>query len=87
MVERVESVLERTELERTNALVTEAEVADAVLECETAPITNPMPNPVSATTSQDILANPTTTKTLLLLTSGPQFDRIATLVHSKLRNH
>ena len=83
MVEKAESALERTELERINALVIEVEVADTVLEPKTAPITTPMPNLVSATTSQDILATLTIAKTLLLLTSKPQFDRIATPVYSK----
>ena len=37
-----------------------------------------MPNPTTATVSQDIPATPVTAQTLLLLTSTPKFDRIAT---------
>ena len=42
-----------------------------------------MPNLVLATASQDISATLTTAKTLLLLTSGHQFDKTVTPFHSK----
>ena len=40
--------------------------------------TTPMPIPASTTASQQIPATPTTAKTLLLLASGPKFNRTAT---------
>ena len=59
----------------------EAEAIVVLLEPKIAPIITPMPNPVLATTSQDIPATPTIAKTLMLLTSGPQFDKTATQIH------
>ena len=78
MVERVEPTLERSLPKSTNALVTEVEAALAIPVPEAAPPTTPMPILALATTSQDMPGTPTTAKTLLLLTSRPQFDRIAT---------
>ena len=49
---------------------------------ETTPLTSLMPIPASTTTSHDFPTTPTTAKALLLLTSGPQFDRIETLACS-----
>ena len=68
--------------ERTIALVTETEAA-AISEPETGPLTTPMPILASVTTSQDIAATPTTAKTLLLLTFGPQFDKTTTPARSE----
>ena len=80
MVERTDFALERSKPERIIALVTESEAVVAILELETAPITTLMPNPTFAIASQDIPTTPTTAKTLLLLTSGPQVDRTVTLL-------
>ena len=73
MVKRVELASKRIKPERTNALVTKP---------ETTPLTSLMPIPASTTTSHDFPTTPTTAKALLLLTSGPQFDRIETLACS-----
>ena len=83
MVETTELASKRTEPERTLTLVAEAEAAIAIFKPDTASSTTLMPNQATATASQDIPATPTTTHTLLLLTSGPQFDRTATPAHSK----
>ena len=84
MVERNETTIvaaapEKTEIENALALVIDNVVSDH----EAAPTSTPMPNPASTTASQDIPATPTSTKTLLLLTSSPKFNRIATLVGSE----
>ena len=68
--------------ERTITLVTETEAA-VVSKPETTPPTTLMPTLASVTASQDIVATLTTAKILLLLTSGPQFDRTATRTHSE----
>ena len=65
---------ERIETEKALALVTDNVVPDL----KAALTSTPMPNLASVTSSQDIPATPTTAKTLLLLTSGPKFDGIAT---------
>ena len=49
-----------------------------ILEYEVAPLSTPMPHLATATTSQEIPATPIAVQTLLLLTSIPKFDRIAT---------
>ena len=72
MVERVKPAPERSEHERTNLLVIEAEAALAVPIPEAAPPITLMPIPALATASQDMPITPTTSKFLLLLTSGPQ---------------
>ena len=82
MDKRIETVTEaaaseRTKTERTQTLVTETQ-ADVVPTSKAALKSTPMPNPAIATASQDILATPSTAKTLLLLTIGPRFDRVAT---------
>ena len=79
MVERIEAkivatALERTELEKDLALVTNSVVPNP----EATPLTTPMSIPASATTFQEIPATPTTVKTLLLLTFGPKFDKTTT---------
>ena len=76
MVETIEPILERT-----LALTTEAEAVVAISEPETAPHTTPMPN--LAIAPKTFLLPLTTAHTLLLLASGPQFDRTATLARSK----
>ena len=60
----------------------ETKATVVVSEPKTTPPTTPMAMPDLTTTSQDIAAT-LTTKTLLLLTSGPQFDRIATPAYSE----
>ena len=87
MVERAELALERTEPEKTIALVTKPKAALAIFVPKTAPSTTPIPISASATTSQDILATLATVKTLLPLTSGPQFDRIALQLTLYLPSH
>ena len=79
MVERIETeivalALDRTEPKKDLTLMTYS----VVLDPEATPPTTPMPIPTSATACQEILATPTTTKTQLLLTFGPKFDKIAT---------
>ena len=77
IVERIETELaattpERIEPEKELALVTDlVPERNVIPNPKVAPSTTPMPIPASATASQDILATPTTTKTLLLLTYGP----------------
>ena len=76
-IEAAAAVVERTEIDKTLTLVIEPQ-AIYVSATEAAHISTRMPNLASATTSQEILATPTTTKTLLLLTFGLKFDRTAT---------
>ena len=83
MVERAKSAPERTEPERTLALVAEAEDAVDVSECKIAHTTTPMPHAATTTTSQEILATSVIAKTLLLLTSRSQFDRTTTPTRSE----
>ena len=83
LAERAELVPKRIELERTLALVTEADNQAAISKPEAALQSTPMPYPATATASQEILTTPITAKTLLLLTYGLQFDRIATYVVSE----
>ena len=84
MVEIGELAPRTTKLERTLTLVTHPIVAAVVSKPKTAPPITPMPIQASTTISQDIAATPTTIITLLLLTSGPQFDKTATSTCSKL---
>ena len=79
MVERAKTTLERFEHKRTNDLMAEVEAAIAIFGPKVA---TPMPNLALATTSQDMLATLTTTKTLLLLTSSPQFEQTVNHVRS-----
>ena len=81
MVGRAKPAPKRTKPEGTIALVTEVEVAVAISDPETVPPTTPMPNPAIA--SQDIPTTLIVTKTLLLLTFRPQFDRTVTPVYSE----
>ena len=57
-------------------LVAENELA--VTESKIAPQSTPMPQPTTATASQEFPATPITAQTLLLLTSTPKYERIAT---------
>ena len=54
-----------------------------VSEHEIASLSTPMPHQAIVTTSQEIPATPVTAQTLLLLTSTPKYDRIATLTVSE----
>ena len=82
IVEKIETATEvtareRTEIERALTMVIEAQ-ADVIPTPEAAPISTAMLKQAPTITSQDILGNPTTAKTLLLLTSGPRFNKTAT---------
>ena len=87
MVERAEPATERTEPERAIALVLELKAALAIFVPETTPLSTQMPISATATATQDILASLTISHTLLLLTSGPQFDRTATPAYFTLPSH
>ena len=78
--ERAQPIPERAELEWTIALVIETE-AVMVSKPEIVPPTTLMHNPIIA--SQDIPTTLTTAHTLLLLTSGSQFDKTATSARSE----
>ena len=82
MVEIADPASKTTESERTLTLVTYPRITAIVSEPETASHTTPMPIQASTTASQDIAATLTTTKTLLLLTSGPHFDKTTTPAYS-----
>ena len=82
MVERIEIGTNTAALERTQILVIEAQ-ASAVLTFEATLISALMPNPTTATTSQEIPTTPSTTKTLLLFTTDPRFNRRATEASSE----
>ena len=74
---------ERTEPERELALVTDLVPERTFIpDLGVTPLTTPMPNLASGTTFQEIPATPTTAKVLLLLNSGPIFDKIATQAKS-----
>ena len=80
MVKRVKPVPERTEPERTLILVTNADNQVAISNPKATLQSTPMPYPAIATASQEIPATLVTTKTLLLLTFGPKFDKTTTYV-------
>ena len=87
MVERIDTATEatapeKTEIERTQTLVTETQ-ANVVLKSEAILISTLMSDLAITTASQNNLATLSTTKTLLLLTTCPRFDRTATEVGSK----
>ena len=68
---------ERIRTEMTSILVAQPKTASAVARSEIAPLSTPMPQPAIATVSQEFPATPVTAQTLLLLTSTPIFDKIA----------
>ena len=82
---------ERLGTEMTSILVAQPETAPAIAESEIAPLSTSMPQPATATVSQDFLATPITAQTLLLLTSTPIFDKTASLAvsepHQSSANH
>ena len=82
-VQPAELALERPNPERTPILVAEPEIETAVVESEIEPQSTTMPQPTTATASQEFPATPVTTQTLLLLTSAPIYDRTATLAASE----
>ena len=61
----------------TSILVAQPKTAPTVAESEIAPLSTPMPQPATATVSQEFPATPVTAQTLLLLTSTPIFDKTA----------
>ena len=63
--------------------MTKVENAVAISEPMTSQPSMLIPYPAIAITSQEFPATLVMAKTLLLLTSGPQFNRTATLAHSK----
>lgn len=80
LVERAEHAPERIVPERTLTLVIEPDNQATISEHEATLQSTLMPHPAIATSSQEIPATPVTTKTLLLLTFGPQFNRTSTPV-------
>ena len=87
MIVKIETItkvvaLKRTEIKRTQTLVTETQ-ADAVPTSQAALISTPLLTPATATTSQDNPATPSTAKTFLLLAARPRFNRTTTEASSK----
>ena len=78
LVQKAETAPETTKPNRTPVLVIETINEATILEYEVAPLSTPMPHLATVTTSQEIPATPIAVQTLLLLTSIPKFDRIAT---------
>ena len=83
LAERAEPALERTEPERTLTQAIRDVNQPTIFELEDALQSTLMPYLAIATAFQEILATSVTAKTLLLLTSRPQFDRTATPVVSE----
>ena len=75
---RAKTTLERTEPEKTLVLMTETSNEAVVSESKATPLRTPMPHLATITTSQEILATPVITQTLLLLTFTPKYDRTTT---------
>ena len=83
LVQTAEIPLERSKLERILILVAESENVVATAEFEAENLNTPMQNPTSATVFQDVPATPVTAQILLLLTSTPKYDKIATPIVSE----
>ena len=67
--------LEEPTSEMTSILIARPETASTIAESEIAPLSTPMPQPATATVSQEFPATLIIAQTLLLLTSTPIFDK------------
>ena len=83
VVHRAKIAPKRTELERMLVLVIETSNEAVISESEGATLRTPMPLPTTAIASQEIPATLVIAQTLLLLTSTPKYDRIATPTDSE----
>ena len=84
LVQIAKTAPERSEAERTLILVAQSENAAAKFEAKN--LNTPMPNPPTSIVSQDVSATHVIAQTLLLITSTPKYDIIATLAVSKPNN-